>query len=139
MQATQTRNQGWQSANRAAVAIAILVAAVLITLGTLYVTRSRTASPAPTKVAQVQVAGKGTGPSVDTVDGSMPGGYNAHGSAGYRAVSSGLSGGASSAQSIERQLSHLRDLNRDGGPAVAAPAPAEAASAQPHGPRVNAR
>jgi hypothetical protein len=137
MQATQTRSQGRQSINRAAVAIAILVAAALITLGTLYVTRGRTASPAPTKAAHVQVAGTGSGPSVDTVDESTSGGYNAHAGSGYSAAGLGLSGGASSEQSIERQVRNLRDLNRAGGSAAAALAGPQVA--QPHGPWLNAR
>jgi hypothetical protein len=56
MQATQTRSQGQASARRAAIAIVLLVAAVLITLSTVYLAKGRTSGAAHTASAQVQVA-----------------------------------------------------------------------------------
>jgi hypothetical protein len=54
MQATQTRIQGRPSVKRAAIAIASLVAAVLITLGALYLATGRTSSAANATQARVQ-------------------------------------------------------------------------------------
>jgi hypothetical protein len=77
MQATQTRSQGRPNARRAAIAIAFLVAAVLITLSTLYFATGRTSSAAHTASAQVHVARGGaaghSGQSVDARDASAQG------------------------------------------------------------------
>ena len=67
MQATQTRIQ--PSVKRAAIAIASLVAAVLITLGALYLATGRTSSAANATQARVQaVSGLAVGHPTWTTD-----------------------------------------------------------------------
>jgi hypothetical protein len=56
MQATQTRSQDRPNARRAAIAIALFVAAVLITLSTLYFAMGRTSGAVHTASTPVQVA-----------------------------------------------------------------------------------
>jgi hypothetical protein len=56
MQATQTRSQDRPNARRAAIAIALFVAAVLITLSTLYFAMGRPSSAVHTVSTPVQVA-----------------------------------------------------------------------------------
>jgi hypothetical protein len=64
MQATQTRSQGRAFGQRAIIAVAVLVAAVLITLSALYLATGRTASSAHTAPARVQsVSGQTAGHS----------------------------------------------------------------------------
>jgi hypothetical protein len=66
MQATQTRSQDRPNARRAAIAIALFVAAVLITLSTLYFAMGRTSSAAHTASAHAQVVRGGAGGAVKT-------------------------------------------------------------------------
>jgi hypothetical protein len=69
MQATQTRSQGRAFGQRAAIAVAFLVAAVLITLSTLYFATGRTASSAHTAPSRVQaVSGQTAGHSGMSID-----------------------------------------------------------------------
>ena len=69
MQATQTRTQDRLSARRAAIAIALFAAAVVIALSTLYLAVGRTSSPVNANSAQVQVAsGAAAGVKTDTQD-----------------------------------------------------------------------
>jgi hypothetical protein len=64
MQATQTRSQGRAFGQRAIIAVAFLVAAVLITLSTLYFATGRTTSSAHTASSRVQaVSGQPVGHS----------------------------------------------------------------------------
>jgi hypothetical protein len=77
MQATQTRSQGRAYGQRAITTVAVLVAAVLITLSALYFTAGRTASSAHTAPSRVQaVSGGAVGASSlrpDTRDASAQG------------------------------------------------------------------
>jgi hypothetical protein len=90
MQATQTRSQDRPNARRAAIAIALFVAAVLITLSTLYFAMGRTSSAVHTAPSRVQaVSGPAvghSGVSADARDASvqhLPEGANA-GASGLR-------------------------------------------------------
>jgi hypothetical protein len=77
MQATQTRSQGRAYGQRAIIAIAFLVAAVLITLSTLYFAAGRTTSPAHAASSRVQAVSAPavghSGQSVDARDASKQG------------------------------------------------------------------
>lgn len=69
MQATHSRIQGRPSVKRAAIAIASLVTAVLITLGALYLATGRTPSSANATQARVQaVSGLSVGHPTWTTD-----------------------------------------------------------------------
>jgi hypothetical protein len=73
MQATQTRSQDRPNARRAAIAIALFVAAVLITLSTLYFAMGRTSGAAHTASAHAQVVRGAAGAvKTDTQDVSTP-------------------------------------------------------------------
>jgi uncharacterized membrane protein len=64
MQATQTRSHGRAFGQRAIIAVAVLFAAVLITLSALYFTAGRTASSAQTAPSRVHaVTGQTAGHS----------------------------------------------------------------------------
>jgi hypothetical protein len=71
MQATQTRSQDRPSARRVAIAIALFVAAVLITLSTLYFAMGRTSSAVHTASTPVHVA-RGAAGAVKTDTQDVP-------------------------------------------------------------------
>jgi hypothetical protein len=122
MQATQTGFQGWQTSRRAAIAVAILVAAVAITIGSLYVTRGRTATSVNATSAQVQVAGGGADAARSTALGLRHVlAVNSDGGPAQAFVQSAGGAAAATAPSAALGMRHVLDENRDGGSAPAAP------------------